>query len=152
MQFLHALGVAFRVEITEAMAQLYIAALLPVEPDVLQLAVIHGVREWRFFPTIAEIMETVRQHQAKRSEAAYERMVARYVEAHRAGTLPKYPFKSVLDSDLKQLGDGRELTRQELLALGIAQAKPLTAEEHERRIAELRAQHEHLKQTEGERS
>lgn len=151
-KILGALAAAFRTELTRATATLYLGALLEanISADLLKRATATGLQEWRFFPTLAEILDVVRKLQSDpiANREAYAKLRKRYVEQSPEVKM----LRSVLDETPAGLVPVERvrrlegiLSREQQIALGIIEPRAVHVPS---RLAELRAQAERLKQQE----
>ena len=88
---LEALATTFRIELTTEAQRIYLPALMDVPPAVMEKAVIEGVKTWRFFPSIGEIIEAVDRVRADPEvlAKAYAELQTRYVNAYLGEGPPK---------------------------------------------------------------
>ena len=154
---LQSLASSFRAELAQGTQRIYIAALLPVmeySPELVEAAIIRGVKQWRFFPSITEILDQVEQCQInpEAHDRAYRELVARYERAYLKGEA-RPQVKSLTDlspDDRLRLEDQRQTI--ETLIHRVAQEKGipeestqgLSKEEFEARMRELERQKQAL--------
>jgi len=122
------LAAAYRQELTPETVSLYIAELVDLHEDRLELAFRQVLRDCKFFPTIAEIrnFEEKVQVDPARIQAAHQRLRERL-----AAQRPIPMLASVVDEQRKP---------QRTI-------KPLSLEEAERRLKELLKQAQQLQES-----
>lgn len=152
LQFLIGLQRIFRTELDDLTLQLYTAALAPEDPASLRKAITNGVREWKFFPSIAEILERIPRDQSSlkaRANAAQERLHAAYKQAKREGRIPQSPYRRIFEPSTQKLLADIVPDRQTRVRLGIEEPQQLSPIEHEMRVAELQKQAAELQEKSG---
>src|SRR5437879_12344567 len=89
-QILEALAMTFRTDLTILTQRIYSAALIDVPAALLSEAIVEGVKRWRFFPSIAEILDAVDRVRADPEvlAKAYAELQTRYVKAYLEGGRP----------------------------------------------------------------
>jgi hypothetical protein len=79
-KILNGLAASFRTELSRETAKIYMAALANIPPELLQEAIVKGLQQWVFFPSLAEILVVVREcpSYAKSYERARENRFNQY--------------------------------------------------------------------------